>query len=109
MQNSHIINKIMSLTGRNFIQLNQRLQKELKCSGINLGLSRERYKKLWRKQVNPTLPRKLVSVISDLELCSSISNYCIWSSKNINRASQDIDRPLSAFLIVAKCVVHFIK
>jgi len=50
----------VSLTGRNFIQLNQRLQKELKCSGINLGLSRERYKKLWRKQVNPTLPRKLV-------------------------------------------------
>jgi len=50
----------VSLTGRNFIQLNQRLQKELKCSGINLGLSRERCKKLWRKQVNPTLPRKLV-------------------------------------------------
>ena len=71
MQNSCIFNNTVSLTGRNFIQLNQRLQKELKCSGINLGLSRERCKKLWRKQVNPTLPRKLVSAISDLELCGT--------------------------------------
>jgi len=71
MQNSCIFNNTVSLTGRNFIQLNQRLQKELKCSGINLALSRERYKKLWRKQVNLTLPRKLVSAISDLELCGT--------------------------------------
>jgi len=71
MPNSCIFNNTVSLTGRNFIQLNQRLQKELKCSRINLGLSRERYKKLWRKQVNLTLPKKLVSAISDLELCST--------------------------------------
>jgi hypothetical protein len=71
MQNSCIFDKIVSLAGRNSIQLNQRLQKELKCSGINLGLSREKYKKLWRKQVNPTLPRKLVSAFSDLELCGT--------------------------------------
>jgi len=71
MQNSCIFNNTVSLTGRNFSQLNQRLQKELKYLGINLDLSKERYKKPWRKQVNPTLPRKLVSAISDLELCGT--------------------------------------
>jgi hypothetical protein len=33
----------------------------------------------------------------------------VWSYRNINPASQDKDRPHATFLIIAKCLVHFLK